>query len=348
MNTHRSSVSYLKWPLITTVVGLGLTGWLGWATKGDWAGILSFLMVGTVLAALEIALSFDNAIVNANKLEEMTPIWRQRFLTWGILIAVFGMRIVFPLAIVAIFAWINPFAAMHLAFSNPDEYSRIISHAHGPISAFGGTFLMMVALKFFIDEDKSIDWIEAIEKRVRVCGSIRGFEIALVLVIVFLISRSLPKHEIAPFLTSAIMGLLVFTMVDGLGTYLDNMAGSTAAIGAKGGLGAFLYLEVLDASFSFDGVIGAFALTTNILLIAIGLGIGAMYVRSMTIMLVERGALAEFCYLEHGAFYSIFALSIIMFLQPIVHVHELITGGIGMVLIALSFYASITHNKRET
>ena len=144
------------------------------------------------------------------------------------------------------------------------------------------------------------------------------------------------------------MGLLVFTMVDGLGTYLDKMAGSTAAIGAKGGLGAFLYLEVLDASFSFDGVIGAFALTTNILLIAIGLGIGAMYVRSMTIMLVERGALAEFCYLEHGAFYSIFALSIIMFLQPIMHVHELITGGIGMVLIALSFYASITHNKRET
>lgn len=347
MDAQRSSLSYLKWPLITTVIGLGLTGWLGWATKGDFAGVLSFLMVGAVLAALEIALSFDNAIVNANKLEEMTPVWRQRFLTWGILIAVFGMRIVFPLAIVAIFSWINPFAAMHMALADPDEYSRIIGHAHGPISAFGGTFLMMVALKFFIDEDKSIDWIEMLEKRLRVWGSIRGFEIALVLVIVLLISRSLPEHEVAPFLTSAVMGLLVFTMVDGLGTYLDNMAGSTAEIGAKGGLGAFLYLEVLDASFSFDGVIGAFALTTNILLIAIGLGIGAMYVRSMTIMLVERGTLAEFRYLEHGAFYSIFALSVVMFLQSLVHVHELITGGIGMALIALAFYASIIHNKRE-
>ncbi len=347
MNAQRSSLSYLKWPLVTTVIGLGLTGWLGWATEGSMAGILSFLMVGTVLAALEIALSFDNAIVNANKLKDMTEVWQRRFLTWGSVIAVFGMRIVFPLAIVAIFAWINPFAAMHLALADPDEYSRIIGHAHGPISAFGGTFLMMVALKFFIDEDKSIDWITMVEKRLRVWGSIRGFEIALVLVIVIMISRSLPVEEVAPFLTSAVMGLLVFTMVDGLGTYLDNMAGSTAEIGAKGGLGAFLYLEVLDASFSFDGVIGAFALTTNILLIAIGLGIGAMYVRSMTIMLVERGTLAEFRYLEHGAFYSIFALSIVMFLQSLVHVHELITGGIGMALIALAFFASIAHNKRE-
>lgn len=344
---QRSTLSYLRWPLITTAIGLGLIVWLGWATEGTMSGMISFLIVGTVLAALEIALSFDNAIVNANKLEEMTPLWQRRFLTWGILIAVFGMRIVFPLAIVAIFAWINPFAAIHLALSNPDEYSEIIGHAHGPISAFGGTFLMMVALKFFIDEDKSIDWIEMLEKRLRKWGSIRGFEIAFVLVIVLLICRSVPAHEQAAFMMSAVMGLLVFTMVDGLGTYLDNVAGKTAEIGAKGGLGAFLYLEVLDASFSFDGVIGAFALTTNILLIAIGLGIGAMYVRSMTIMLVEKGTLAEFRYLEHGAFYSIFALSVVMFLQSLFHVPELITGGIGMAVIGYAFVASIRFNRRS-
>ena len=347
MTSKRRSLSYLKWPFVTTVIGLALMAWLGWATEGTLAGVLSFLMVGTVLAALEIALSFDNAIVNANKLEDMTPIWRQRFLTWGILIAVFGMRIIFPLAIVSVFAWVNPFAAMHMALADPDKYSEIIGHAHGPISAFGGTFLMMVALKFFIDEDKSIDWIETLECRLRKWGSIRGFEIALVLVIVLLICRAIPEYQQLGFLLSAVMGLLVFTLVDGLGTYLDTVAGKTAEIGAKGGLGAFLYLEVLDASFSFDGVIGAFALTTNILLIAIGLGIGAMYVRSMTIMLVERGTLAEFRYLEHGAFYSIFALSVIMFAQSLMHVHELITGGIGMLLIGLAFYASIRHNQRE-
>jgi len=263
------------------------------------------------------------------------------------LIAVFGMRIVFPLIIVAVFAWINPFAAMHLALSNPDEYSRIIGQAHGPISAFGGTFLMMVALKFFIDEDKSVDWIAGLERQLRKWGSIRGFEIAFVLAIVMVMSKLIPAADVSAFLASAVMGLLIFTLVDGLGNYLDDIAGSTAQVGAKAGLGAFLYLEVLDASFSFDGVIGAFALTTNILLIAIGLGIGAMYVRSMTIMLVEKGTLAEFRYLEHGAFYSIFALSIVMFLQSLTHVHELITGGVGMALIGLSFYASVRHRKHE-
>jgi hypothetical protein len=113
-------------------------------------------------------------------------------------------------------------------------------------------------------------------------------------------------------------------------------------------LGAFLYLEVLDASFSFDGVIGAFALTTNILLIAIGLGIGAMYVRSMTIMLVEKGTLREFRYLEHGAFYSIFALSLVMFIQSLTHVPEVLTGGLGVAFIGYAFFSSIRHNQRET
>ena len=345
MAASRSTAAYLKWPLIVTVIGLFLSGWLGWSTEGTVGGILSFLLVGTVLAALEIALSFDNAIVNANKLEEMTPVWRQRFLTWGILIAVFGMRIVFPVAIVAVFAWINPWAAVTLALTEPDEYSQIIEHSHGSIAAFGGTFLMMVALKFFVDEDKSIDWIEALERRLRRCGSIRGFEIAFVLVIVLIICQALPDHYQGTFLFSAIMGLLTFVLVDGLGTYLDESQ-ATLQAGARGGLGAFLYLEVLDASFSFDGVIGAFALTTNIILIAIGLGIGAMYVRSMTIMLVEKGTLQQFRYLEHGAFYSIFALAIILFLQSLMHVPETITGLIGVGFITLALVASIRHNAQ--
>jgi hypothetical protein len=343
---QKSALTYLKWPLITTFIGLALCAWLGWATTGTIGGLLSFLLVGGVLAVLEISLSFDNAIVNANKLEEMTPVWQRRFLTWGILIAVFGMRIVFPLAIVAIFAWINPFAAAKLAISDPDQYSHIIHQSHGAISAFGGTFLLMVALKFFIDEDKSVDWIVALEKKLRAIGSVRGFEIALVLVIILGFCMQLPEAKQSTFLFSAICGLLVFTLVDGLGTYLDN-ASSSIELGAKGGLGAFLYLEVLDASFSFDGVIGAFALTTNIILIAIGLGIGAMYVRSMTIMLVEKGTLQEFRYLEHGAFYSIFALSIIMFAQSLVHVPEYITGGIGVALIGAALIASLRYRSDD-
>ncbi len=345
---QRTALSYLKWPLIVTAVGLGLSGWLGWATEGTASGIASFFLIGAVLATLEIALSFDNAIVNANKLEDMTPVWRQRFLTWGILIAVFGMRIVFPLIIVAVFAWVNPFEAVRLALADPDEYARIIENSHSSIAAFGGTFLMMVALNFFVDEDKSIDWIKGLECRLRKAGSVRGFEIALVLIIVAVISQAIPSHHQSPFLFSAIMGLLVFTLVDGLGNYLDQSDRSGTGMAARGGLGAFLYLEVLDASFSFDGVIGAFALTANILLIAIGLGVGAMYVRSMTIMLVEKGTLRQFRYLEHGAFYSIFALSVIMFMQSLMHIPEALTGLIGAGLIGLALISSIRHNRLET
>ena len=342
----KAIMHYLKWPIIVTAVGLVLSAWLGWATTHTVNGMLSFLLVGSVLACLEIALSFDNAIVNANKLEDMTPIWRQRFLTWGILIAVFGMRIVFPLAIVAIFAWINPFQAIVLALADPDEYSRIIAQAHGSISAFGGTFLMMVALRFFVDQEKSVDWFKSMERNLRKCGSMRGFEMAFVLIIIAIFARYLPEGDRGVFLFSAIMGMVVYILVDGLGNLLDQPQSDVAQFGAKGGLGAFLYLEVLDASFSFDGVIGAFALTTNILLIAIGLGIGAMYVRSMTIMLTEKGTLQEFKYLEHGAFYSIFALSVIMFLQSLLHVPETITGLIGVALIGFALFSSILDNKK--
>ncbi len=347
MTTAKSPLAYLKWALIVTVIGLFLSAWLGWETEGTLGGMLSFLLIGAVLAALEIALSFDNAIVNANKLEDMTPEWQRRFLTWGILIAVFGMRIVFPLLIVTVFAWLSPMEALRLALVAPEQYSHIMHQSHSSIAAFGGTFLMMVALSFFVDEDKSVDWLKPLELQLRKCGSVRGFEIALVLVIVIVISRFLPDYKQQTFLFSAIMGLLVFTLVDGLGTFLDNSNKAMMNAGAKGGFGAFMYLEVLDASFSFDGVIGAFALTSNIILIAIGLGIGAMYVRSMTIMLVEKGTLQHFRYLEHGAFYSIFALALIMFMQSLWHVPEMITGGVGVLMIGLALFSSIRHNRCE-
>lgn len=91
-------------------------------------------------------------------------------------------------------------------------------------------------------------------------------------------------------------------------------------------------------------MIGAFALTTNIILIAIGLGIGAMYVRSMTMMLVEKSTLQQFRYLEHGAFYSIFALSIILFMQSLMHVPETLTGLIGVGFVGLALLSSLRHN----
>jgi hypothetical protein len=114
----------------------------------------------------------------------------------------------------------------------------------------------------------------------------------------------------------------------------------------QSGAASFLYLEVLDASFSFDGVIGAFALSNNLFIIGIGLGVGAMFVRSLTIMLVERETLASYRYLEHGAFYAIIALAIMMFLSTVIHIPEVVTGLIGAGLIVTAFVDSIRYNRR--
>ena len=158
----RSTLSYLKWPFIVTAAGILLAGLLGWQYTGTTAGALSFLFIAAVLAVLEISLSFDNAIVNAQKLKQMTPVWQRRFLTWGIIIAVFGMRVLFPLLIVVIAAKIGPWAAIQLAATQPDRYAELIGEAHLPIAAFGGAFLMLVALNYFFDQSKDVHWIEAV------------------------------------------------------------------------------------------------------------------------------------------------------------------------------------------
>jgi hypothetical protein len=339
-----AALHYFRWAFIVTAVGLMLAFWLGWSYTGKAAGALSFLLIGTILAVLEISLSFDNAIVNANKLKDMTPKWQRRFLTWGIVIAVFGMRIIFPLLIVVVAAKIGPWQAMVLAASQPEEYARIIGEAHLSIAAFGGAFLMMVALKYFFDEGKDVHWIAALERGMVRFSSVQGLELAIVLAVMLVFASILPDHEVATFLYASVAGLVTFLGVEVIGHLLDE-AESAADMAVKGGLGAFLYLEVLDASFSFDGVIGAFALTQNLFLIAIGLGIGAMYVRSMTIMLVERQTLAQFRYLEHGAFWSILILAMVMFAQTMVHIPEVITGLLGAGFIGLSLLSSIRYNR---
>jgi hypothetical protein len=312
---------------------------------GTVGGMATAFFICAVLAVLEISLSFDNAIVNANKLKAMTPIWQKRFLTWGIVVAVFGMRIIFPLAIVAIAGRIGPFEALQLAATKPEDYARIMQGAHLPIAAFGGTFLMMVGLTYFFNQEKDVHWIVFLEKAMAHFATIKGVEISFVLILVLIFSSLLDGDEATIFVYSAIYGLLTFLLVEVVGGLLDASQKALSEA-AKGGLGAFIYLEVLDASFSFDGVIGAFALTQNLFVIAIGLGIGAMYVRSMTIMLVENGTLSHYRYLEHGAFYAILILAVIMYVQTLMHIPEVFTGLGGALLIGVSLWSSIRYNKR--
>ncbi len=126
-----------------------------------------------------------------------------------------------------------------------------------------------------------------------------------------------------------------------------SVAGAVGSAIMKGGIAGFLYLEVLDASFSFDGVIGAFAITNDVIIIMLGLAVGAMFVRSMTIFLVEKGTLDEFIYLGHGVHYAIGALAIIMLLSMRFHVPELVTGLIGIAFIGWALLASLKHRKQE-
>ena len=338
-------MGYFRNSLWVTVAGLGLGAFLGWEATGSWIGVLSTTFIVAVLAILEVSLSFDNAVVNATVLKQMTPVWRRRFITWGIAIAVFGMRIFFPLVIVAIIARIDPFSALVMAATDPDRYSRLLTSAHVSVSAFGGAFLAMVGLKHFFDHEKDVHWIAIIERPLARLGRIEAVELGLVLLLLYLVSTWLPGHEQLEFLVVGIFGLVTYITVDGVSAALAVESAVTGEV-ARCGAAAFLYLEVLDASFSFDGVIGAFALSNNLFIIAIGLGVGAMFVRSLTIMLVERETLASYRYLEHGAFYAIIALAVIMFLNTVQHIPEVITGLIGSGFIVTAFVDSIRYNRR--
>lgn len=332
--------------LVFTAICMALGGWYGWTVSGTLEGTLSVLWICAVLAVLEVSLSFDNAAVNASILKDMDPVWQQRFLTWGIAIAVFGMRIVFPIMIVMVAASLGPVDAVRLALSDPGEYQRIVSDAHIGLMGFGGAFLGMVGLKFFFDADKDHDWIAVIERPLAKVADIEAISIGLVLLATWVTSTMLADADALTFIIAAIGGLLTYLVVEIVNHLLEPPTPSSGDV-AKAGFGAFLYLEVLDASFSFDGVIGAFALTNNLIIIAIGLGIGAMFVRSMTIFLVRKGTMSEYRYLEHGAFYAILALSVIMYVNTFAHIPEVITGLIGAVLIGLAFWSSVRANRAD-
>jgi len=338
-----------KGSILFTLACLAIAAWYGWFQTGTVDGMLSLLWIVFVLAILEVSLSFDNAVVNAAVLEDMDAIWQQRFLTWGMVIAVFGMRIVFPLAIVAIAAGLGPQEALQLSLNDPRRYEEIVSGAHVGIAGFGGAFLAMVGLSFFFDGEKDVHWIVWVEEKLSLFSNIKAAEIALLLIALYLVSRVLPEAEALTFMISGALGIVTFIAVEALGTVLEMRDKMRAAQGlvVRSGLGGFLYLNILDASFSFDGVIGAFALSNNMVIIALGLSIGAMFVRSMTLHLVRKGTLAEYLYLEHGAFWAIIALGGIMLLSARFHIPETVTGLIGAALIGLSLWWSIRHKRNH-
>ena len=309
---------------------------------GGFAGAWAILVLGI----LEVSLSFENAVVNASVLKNWGEVWRRRFMVWGMLIAVFGMRVVCPLLIVAILGHMGPLEVIDMAMNRPTEYASVLTSAHHQIVAFGGTFLLMVFLKFFLDNSKDVHWLKWIEHPMT---KLARFTEVIVLSLLVALTMSLPAAEQSSFLIAGVCGLGIFLLVEVLGSLMggDEGDGHGGERLIKEGIGGFMYLEVLDASFSFDGVIGAFALSTNIFVIALGLGIGAMFVRSMTLALVQNDTLGKFRYLQHGAFWAVGALALVMFLSLKLHLPEAVTGLVGAVAIAAALWSSVCANRRE-
>ncbi len=314
------------------------------------------IFIAFVLGILEVSLSFDNAVVNATKLKTMTPKWRHRFLTWGIAIAVFGMRFIFPLLVVSIFAHISIIKVLDIALHNAHLYAHYLHQTHATIVTFGGTFLMMLFLGFFLNPKKEIDWLKPIEKLLKKAPESKILDTLIVLAILDIVQMFQPAPIRLSVIISGVAGILTFLGIDTISKKLEEFeekqnkklhcSNSVKPIACTG-LISFLYLELIDASFSLDGVLGAFALSHDIIIITIGLAIGAVFVRSLTIMFVEKETLEEFIYLEHGAHWAIGILATLMFISTVKSVPEVVTGLSGLFLIVASLISSINYKKKE-
>jgi hypothetical protein len=309
-------------------------------------GLIAAYLIGGINAAyvafllilLEVSLSFDNAVVNARVLKDMDKVWQERFILFGIPIAVFCMRLLFPLAIVALVTDMGLFETFDTALNDPTKYENALKSAEHTIFAFGGAFLLMVFLDFFFEE-KEVSWIKRIEdsKLVKKFSLLSNISLSIAIIVGLLLGHLTGSFDI---LMAYMYGVLLHAI-------LEMVDDAFSVDSVKSGLAGFIYLEVLDASFSFDGVIGAFALSSNIFIIMIGLGVGAMFVRSITLYFVEKNTLSEYRYLEHGAHYAIGILAVIMLLKINIHIGEAVTGTIGIGLIAIAFIHSVWENKKE-
>ena len=337
---------HFKTSCLIAFVGLGLAAWWGYS-RGGWMVALEAIGIAAILCVMEVSLSFDNAVVNASVLKSWDQVWQGIFLTVGMLIAVFGMRLLFPLVIVALAADLGLMEVWNMGLNNPDEYARHLTSHHAEVAAFGGIFLLLVFLNFLLDEKKELHWLGHVEEKISTFGKVASISVMIALGTLLACMTMIEESKRLVVLVAGLWGVLSYVGVDVISSLLEKEEDS-AQVGEvikRGGVGGFLYLEVLDASFSFDGVIGAFAITKDIVIILIGLGIGAMFVRSLTVFLVRKETLDSYVYLEHGAHYAIGILAVIMLASMKYHISEIFTGCVGVVFIAAALWSSLRYRR---
>jgi uncharacterized protein len=327
--------------------GLSLLVLFGGVTLGFVAGGPDAALVLLILIVLEVGLSFDNAVVNATVLRRMSRFWQQMFLTVGLVLAVVGVRLVLPVVIVMLTAGLGFGTVIDLALHHPDVYAADLHQAHPAIAAFGGIFLLMIFLDFVIDETKKVHWIETLERPLARAGRVKTLSTVIALALLWVVGATLAGPDEQTVVMAGLVGLATYLAVRLLISWFErHTPKGTALATGKAGLLLFIYLQVLDAAFSFDSVIGAFAITTNVITIALGLGIGAFFVRELTVSLVRHHALERFIYLEHGAQYSVGALSVLLALSLAYEIPDFVTGLVGASFIALAFASSLLELRR--
>ncbi len=290
------------------------------------------IVVGLIV--FEVVNSVDNAIVNASVLRTMSILWRKRFLIIGIFTSVFLVRFILPLIIVWISVPTISGQDLFLAFlGQSDVAAQAIEHQKPIILMFGGVFLLYLYFHWLFLEKKEPLFIERFLKEKH--GVWFFAFAAITLVVIMYLARFDPILMLA-----AAIGSATFFILYGLKETAEaNERNMVAGTSGMSDFSKFAYLEVLDTTFSFDGVIGAFAFTINLFLILIGIGVGAIVIRELTIKGID--SIAKYKYLKNGALTSIGFLGLFMLIESFnVELPSYIPIIVTFLLIGIAFYLS--------
>jgi uncharacterized protein len=302
--------------------------------------ILSVVLIIAGLCLFETITSIDNAIINAEVLSTMSERAKRWFLIWGLLFAVFAIRGLLPWLIVWMSApSLGPVGAFTATFSSDPIVIAAIEQSAPVLLMGGGTFLIFLFFHWLFLENRNFGL------RVERFFSTKGvwfFAVVSVLLTV-LVWIALGYNTMVAF--GAVVGSTAFFIVHGFRQNAEQ-AEQKMLHNPMSDLSKIFYLEVIDATFSIDGVVGAFAFTMAVPLILIGNGLGAFIVRELTIKNVEN--IKKYLYLKNGAMYSIFFLGIIMILDSFGYaipfwVSPIITFGIVGFFYAKSIKAIPGH-----
>lgn len=269
--------------------------------------ILSILLIIAGLCLFETITSIDNAIINAEVLSTMSQKARRWFLVWGLLFAVFVIRGVLPWLIV----WMSnptlgPVGALTATFSSDPAVVSAIEQSAPVLLIGGGTFLIFLFFHWLFLEEKAFG-IRG-ERYIATKGV--WFFAVVSVILAAIVWLALGKNPMMAF--GAVIGSTAFFIVHGFRQNAEEQERKMIA-GDISDISKIFYLEIIDATFSIDGVLGAFAFTMAVPLIILGNGIGALIVREITVRNVD--SIKKYCYLKNGAMYSIFCLGIIMILD---------------------------------